>query len=76
MYLSTPIFLVSLAAIASAAPVSPATPSVLEKRANYCGDSTFDNASSSASPLIADCQTLSSNFANDGSWVRVLSLRT
>jgi hypothetical protein len=54
-----------------AAPTSPAPSSVLEKRENLCGDSTFVNASSGGSPLVRDCQQLAANIAGSGSWIRL-----
>jgi hypothetical protein len=33
------------------------------KSVNDCGDSTFENQSSSGSPLIADCQQITRNIA-------------
>lgn len=35
---------------------------------NDCGDSTFVDESSPASPLISDCQHLASNIAGGGTW--------
>ncbi|KAF3894541.1 Hce2 domain-containing protein [Trichophyton interdigitale] len=36
--------------------------------ANDCGDSTFTNGSSPASPLVADCLKIASNIAGGGTW--------
>ncbi|EMD67007.1 hypothetical protein COCSADRAFT_196914 [Bipolaris sorokiniana ND90Pr] len=68
MRFSTPVIVASLAASAVAAPTSPAPRSMLEKRLNYCGATTFINNSSGGSPWIADCQTLFDRIAGDGSW--------
>ncbi|EUC40609.1 hypothetical protein COCMIDRAFT_9555 [Bipolaris oryzae ATCC 44560] len=68
MRFSVPVIVASLAATAAAAPTSPAPGSVLEKRNNFCGATTFINNSSGGSPWIADCQTLFDRIAGDGTW--------
>ncbi|DAA73860.1 TPA_exp: Uncharacterized protein A8136_4063 [Trichophyton benhamiae CBS 112371] len=74
--------LVSLIACASAAPTATTTPAPQTPNekpndpdivfalspANDCGDSTFTNGSSPASPLAADCLKIASNIAAGGTW--------
>ncbi|KAH7380275.1 putative necrosis-inducing factor-domain-containing protein [Phaeosphaeria sp. MPI-PUGE-AT-0046c] len=67
MRFSASVLLASLVAMASAAPVSPVE-NALEKRADWCGSSTFINNSSGGSPQIADCQQLAANIVGDGRW--------
>ncbi|RHZ49226.1 uncharacterized protein CDV56_106401 [Aspergillus thermomutatus] len=75
MKLHAATVLATLIAVASAAPApqtqnkNPAI-SALEKRfqVNDCGDSTFENQSSSGSPLVSDCQKIASNIASGGTW--------
>jgi hypothetical protein len=53
-----------------------ALPTTEVKRTNDCGDSTFENQSSGASPLVSDCQQLVANIAGDGSWSYRPSFKT
>ncbi|KAM4057487.1 putative necrosis-inducing factor domain-containing protein [Hirsutella rhossiliensis] len=48
----------------------------LSKRGNECGDSTFIDQGSEASPLTSDCERLSSNVQNGGRWTLSGSQRT
>ncbi|KAF4464653.1 hypothetical protein FALBO_8509 [Fusarium albosuccineum] len=62
----------TLAMTAESAPVSP-NPSSSEviglvKRENLCGDSSFENQTSGASPRVVDCQQLNYNIRNGGTW--------
>ncbi|KAF5007497.1 hypothetical protein FDECE_6185 [Fusarium decemcellulare] len=63
----------ALAMTAKSAPVSP-NPSSSEaigfvKRENLCGESSFENQTSGASPRVVDCQQLNYNIRDGGSWL-------
>jgi hypothetical protein len=53
--------------IASLLVTAQCSPTLL-RRINDCGDSTFVNQVSGASPTVADCNHLASNIAGDGTW--------
>ncbi|KAF9888986.1 hypothetical protein FE257_008156 [Aspergillus nanangensis] len=38
------------------------------ERVDECGISTLENQTSSASPLVSDCQVIAKNIANGGRW--------
>lgn len=63
----------ALFAVASGSPigVTPTGPLQAIKRAseNYCGDSTFINQTSGASPKVSDCRVIISNISGGGTWV-------
>lgn len=64
--------LTTLLAFAQAAPATSSEPDLQARSArhvNDCGKSTFENQSSKASPLVADCRQLARNIANGGTWV-------
>lgn len=42
---------------------------LLHSRDNHCGDSTFENRVSSASPSVADCRQLAENIKSDDTWL-------
>ena len=74
MKFSIPIIVTALLAAVQAAPaVSPENP-ILEARKNdpndegRCGQSTYENENSKDSPLAADCQQLSDNLKDYGTF--------
>ncbi|PPR07959.1 hypothetical protein CVT24_002541 [Panaeolus cyanescens] len=66
---SIALFFTSLVLLATAAPSSD-----VEARAmiNNCGSSTFINQSSTASPLVKDCQQIVRNISGSGTWTTPL----
>ncbi|KAI0467015.1 hypothetical protein F4859DRAFT_518632 [Xylaria cf. heliscus] len=46
----------------------PTYPCMPPKGNNYCGDSTFEDQTSDASPLVSDCLVITQNIAIDGDW--------
>lgn len=74
-------FFSSLFIAGQSAPTSPnenLPPGVthLLKRANDCGDSTFVNQASDASPWVTDCPKIARNIAGGGSWTITGTQRT
>jgi hypothetical protein len=71
MKFDTSFLAILMAGLAAAQPISenPAA-LLLAKRGqeNTCGDSTFENKSSPASPKVSDCQTIARNIAGGGKW--------
>lgn len=71
-FFATATILATLFASTLAAPVTvnPAAPSEILKRdsINDCEDSSFQNDTSTASPLVADCLQLAANIAGGGTW--------
>jgi hypothetical protein len=71
----TSFIVAALLATASCAPVTSipqgeSTSSIQARGSiNDCDDSSFTNASSGGSPLVADCKIMASNIAGGGTWV-------
>lgn len=61
-------FLAAAAALFITAQGAPANGLEERKLINDCGDSTFVDETSDASPLISDCEIIVSNIQNGGSW--------
>lgn len=64
-FFKTFVLAAALSFTAQAAPVSN-----LEERdsINDCYDSSFENQTSDASPLVSDCQQIAVNIADGGTW--------
>jgi hypothetical protein len=52
-----------IATLLAAAQAAPATTLEARDSVNECGDSSFENQSSSGSPQISDCQQMARNIA-------------
>ncbi|KAI0182679.1 chitinase [Xylaria flabelliformis] len=46
----------------------PTYPCMPAKGEDYCGDSTFEDQTSDASPLVSDCLQIAANIAVEGDW--------
>ncbi|KAE8130935.1 putative necrosis-inducing factor-domain-containing protein [Aspergillus pseudotamarii] len=78
MHLQIAAVFATLLALAQAAPTTQSlnanSPGVIfvQSTSNAmiddCGDSTFENQTSDASPLVSDCQQITRNIAGGGTW--------
>jgi hypothetical protein len=63
------IILATLLASVEGAPASPNSAVIYKRNSiNDCGDSSFTDESSSASPAVADCLQIAENIAGGGTW--------